>query len=82
MKHLIKKASKLRTRNIILIIVGIFIAAFVIYTVIFYSVKGWQWDNLFPYLLGTGGIIEAFTGLLTLVEIIVGRKRKEKDNEV
>lgn len=82
MKHLIKKASKLRTRNIILIIVGIFIASFVIYTVIFYSIKGWQWDNLFPYLLGTGGIIEAFTGLLTLVEIIVGRKRKEKNNEI
>jgi multisubunit Na+/H+ antiporter MnhB subunit len=81
MKHLIKKASKLRTRNIILIIVGIFIAAFVIYTVIFYSIKGWQWDNIFPYLLGTGGIIEAFTGLLTLVEIIVGRKRKENNNE-
>lgn len=79
---LIKKASKLRTRNIILIIVGIFIAAFVIYTVIFYSIKGWQWDNIFPYLLGTGGIIEAFTGLLTLVEIIVGRKRKEKNNDI
>lgn len=78
---IIKKASKLRTRNIILIIVGIFIAAFVIYTVIFYSIKGWQWDNIFPYLLGTGGIIEAFTGLLTLVEIIVGRKRKENNNE-
>ena len=82
MKHLIKKASKLRMRNIILIIVGIFIAAFVIYTVIFYSIKGWQWDNLFPYLLGTGGIIEAFTGLLTLVEIIVERKRKEKNNDI
>nr|DAI52176.1 MAG TPA: PilA, PilC, PilN, PilO, PilM, pilus, ring, membrane channel [Caudoviricetes sp.] len=82
MKRLIKKASKLRTRNIILIIVGIFIAAFVIYTVIFYSIKGWQWDNIFPYLLGTGGIIEAFTGLLTLAEIIVGRKRKEKNNEI
>lgn len=81
MRHIIKKASKLRTRNIILIIVGIFIAAFVIYTVIFYSIKGWQWDNIFPYLLGTGGIIEAFTGLLTLVEIIVG-KRKEKKNEI
>lgn len=78
----IKKASKLRTRNIILIIVGIFIAAFVIYTVIFYSIKGWQWDNIFPYLLGTGGIIEAFTGLLTLVEIIVGRKKKENNNDI
>ena len=82
MKYLIKKASKLRTRNIILIIVGIFIAAFVIYTVIFYSIKGWQWDNIFPYLLGTGGIIEAFAGLLTLVEIIVGRKRKENNNDI
>lgn len=79
---IIKKASKLRTRNIILIIVGIFIAAFVIYTVVFYSIKGWQWDNLFPYLLSTGGIIEAFTGLLTLVEIIVGRKRKENNNDI
>lgn len=81
MRHVVKKTSKLRTRNIILIIVGIFIATFVIYTVIFYSIKGWQWDNIFPYLLGTGGIIEAFTGLLTLVEIIVG-KRKEKKNEI
>nr|DAL14458.1 MAG TPA_asm: hypothetical protein [Caudoviricetes sp.] len=81
MRHVIKKASKLRTRNLILAIVGVFIAAFVIYTVIFYSIKGWQWDNLFPYLLGTGGIIEAFTGLLTLAEIIVGR-RKEKNNEI
>lgn len=80
--NMLKKASKLRTRNVILIIVGIFIAAFVIYTVIFYSFKGWQWDNLFPYLLGTGGIIEAFTGLLTLVEIIVGRKRKENNNDI
>ena len=81
MKNVIKKASKLRTRNIILLIVGIFIGAFVIYTVVFYSIKGWQWDNIFPYLLGTGGIIEAFTGLLTLAEIIVG-KRKEKKNEI
>jgi len=80
--NMLKKASKLKTRNVILIIVGIFIAAFVIYTVIFYSIKGWQWDNIFPYLLGTGGIIEAFTGLLTLAEIIVGRKRKENNNDV
>lgn len=81
MKHIIKKASKLRTRNKILLVVGIFLAAFVIYTVIFYSVKGWQWDNIFPYLLGTGGIIEAFTGLLTLAELLTGKKRKEENNE-
>lgn len=78
---IIKKASKLRTRNKILLVVGIFLAAFVIYTVIFYSVKGWQWDNIFPYLLGTGGIIEAFTGLLTLAELLTGKKRKEENNE-
>ena len=82
MKYLIKKASKLRTRNIILIFFGNDTAASEIYTVIFYSIKGWQWDNIFPYLLGTGGIIEAFTGLLTLVEIIVGRKRKENNNDI
>lgn len=78
MKHIIKKASKLRTRNKILLVVGIFLAAFVIYTVIFYSVKGWQWDNIFPYLLGTGGIIEAFTGLLTLAELLTGKKGRKQ----
>lgn len=81
MKRIIKKASKLRTRNKILLVVGTFLATFVIYTVIFYSVKGWQWDNIFPYLLGTGGIIEAFTGLLTLAELLTGKKRKEENNE-
>lgn len=80
MKRIIKKASKLQTRNKILLIVGIFIGIFIVYTVIFYSIKGWQWDGLFPYLLGTGGLIEVFTGLLTLAEIITGRKRKESDN--
>ena len=78
MKYLIKKASKLRTRNIILIIVGIVIAAFVIYTVIFYSIKGWQWDSMFPYVLGVGGIVDVMTAGVAIADKLSGRK--EKDN--
>ena len=81
MKHIIKKASKLRTRNKILLVVAIFLAAFVIYTIAFYSVKGWQWDGLFPYILGAGGLVEVFTGALALAELLTGKKRKEENHE-
>lgn len=79
--NMLKKASKLRTKNKILLVVAIFLAGFVIYTVTFYSVKGWQWDGLFPYILGTGGLVEVFTGALALAELLTGKKRKEGNNE-
>lgn len=64
----------MKTRNKILLIVGASIAAVLLYTLVFYSIKGWPWDGLFPYLFG-GGLGEAFiTGWITVSEV---KNRKE-----
>ena len=65
--------AKLKTRNKILALVGGAIGAVLLYTLIFYSIKGWQWDSLFPYLFGGGGIEAAITGWITVTE----KKNKE-----
>lgn len=65
--------AKLKTRNKILALVGGAVGVVLLYTLIFYSIKGWPWDSLFPYLFG-GSSIEAFiTGWITVNE----KKNKE-----
>lgn len=39
--------KKLRTRNKILAIAAAFIALFIAYTLVVYTIKGWQWDALY-----------------------------------
>lgn len=59
----------MKTRNKILLTVGIAIGAVLLYTLTFYSIKGWPWDSLFPYLFGGGGIEAAITGWITIAEM-------------
>lgn len=53
-------------------------------TVAFYSVKGWQWDQLFPYVLGAGGLTSVMTACIAVANKIIGLKEKEgeSNNEV
>ena len=67
----------LHTRNKILVIAAAFIAAFIVYTLIVYTINGWQWDTLFEYVLGAGGIVCGFTAVIAIADKIVGRKNKE-----
>lgn len=50
----------------------------------FYSVKGWQWDQLFPYVLGAGGLTSVMTACIAVANKIIGLKEKEGEtnNEV
>lgn len=69
--------KKLHTRNKILAIAAAFIALFIAYTLVVYTIKGWQWDALFEYVLGAGGIVCGFTAVIAIADKIVGRKNKE-----
>lgn len=75
------KKKKRRTRNRILGAAAVFLSAFIVYTVAFYSAKGWQWDALFPYVLGVGGIIDVMTAAVAIADKLSGRK-EQKDNEI
>jgi uncharacterized membrane protein YeaQ/YmgE (transglycosylase-associated protein family) len=58
-----------RTLDIILIIVGAFVAAFIIATVVIYTVKGWQYDVLIPCVVG-GCVFEAVNTMIITVNKI------------
>ncbi len=48
--------KKLNTLDKVLIILASFLFAFIVATVIIYTVKGWQYDTLITCVLGGGGI--------------------------
>ena len=63
------KKEKMKTLDKILIIVGVFIALFIISTVIIYTVKGWQYDVLIPCVVGSG-ILETINTMIITVNKI------------
>ena len=69
------KKEKMKTLDKILIIVGIFIALFIISTVVIYTVKGWQYDVLIPCVVG-GGILETINTMI----ITVNKIKKSNNN--
>lgn len=64
----------MKTLDKFLIIVGGFIAAFIIATVVIYTVNGWQYDVLIPCVVG-GGVLEAINTMI----ITVNKIKRGKD---
>ena len=66
--------KKLKTRNRILLAVALALTAFLICTLAVYTYNGWQWDALFPYILGVGGVVDIATAGITVADKLTGRK--------
>ena len=63
----------MKTLDKVLIIVGGFIAAFIVATVIIYTYNGWQYDTLIPCVVG-GGLLETVnTMIITVTKIRRGK---------
>lgn len=63
----------MKTLDKVLIIVGSFLAAFIIATVIIYTVKGWQYDVLIPCVVGSGILETVNTMIITVNKIKRGK---------
>lgn len=68
--------KRLKTRNRILCAVAAGMTVFLVYTLAVYTVRGWQWDALFPYVLGVGGIADVMTAAVAIAEKISDKKSK------
>lgn len=76
-KRLDKKEKEKKTRNKILFSVLGGMGIFILYTIVFYSIKGWPWDGLFPYVLGIGGVVDVATAAVAIVKT----KHNKEDND-
>lgn len=63
----------MRTLDKVLIIVGSFLGAFIIATVIIYTINGWQYDTLIPCVVGSGILETVNTMLITVSKIKRGK---------
>ena len=63
----------MKTLDRVLIIVGAFLGAFIIATVIIYTVNGWQYDVLIPCVVGSGILETVNTMIITVNKIRRGK---------
>lgn len=63
----------MKTLDKVLIIVGSFLAAFIIATVIIYTCNGWPYDTLIPCVVGSGILETVNTMLITVNKIRRGK---------
>lgn len=70
----------MKTLDRVLIIVGAFLGAFIIATVIIYTVNGWQYDVLIPCVVGSGILETVNTMIITVNKI--RRGKIDVDNDI
>lgn len=69
--------KKLNTIDKVLIILALFLFAFIVTTIIIYTIKEWQYDTLITMVLGGSGV-EVFASAVIQV---AKYKHKDKDDE-
>lgn len=75
--------KKLKTSNLILLIIGIFILTFVVAMTVIFCIKGAVPDTLIQYVLGAGGLEVLLLAGIKISKVVVGEKYNESsyDNE-
>ena len=63
----------MKTLDKVLIAVVSFLAAFIVATVVIYTVNGWQYDTLIPCVVGSGLLETVNTMLITVSKIKRGK---------
>ncbi|MEA4920621.1 MAG: hypothetical protein VB078_06865 [Clostridiaceae bacterium] len=71
-----------KTSNIILLVMGLFMLAFIITMVITFWVKGAVPDTLIQYTLGAGGVEALMLAGIKISKVVSGQKPGESEDEL
>lgn len=66
--------KNLKTSNLILIILGIFILTFIITMTVIFCVKGSVPDTLIQYTLGAGGVEAVLCAAIKIAKVVSGER--------
>ena len=68
------KRKKLKTSNTVLIVLGVFLLAFIVTMIVIFCVKGSTPDVLIQYVLGAGGVETLALAIIKVAKVFVGDK--------
>lgn len=68
------KRKKLKTSNTVLIVLGVFLLAFIITMIVIFCVKGSTPDTLIQYVLGAGGVETLALAIIKVAKVFAGEK--------
>lgn len=69
----------MKTSNLVLAIMGVFILLFVITMIVTYWVKGGVPDTLIQYVLGAGGVEALVLAGIKVSKVLTGKEVNEND---
>ena len=74
-------SKKRKTSNLVLLLIGIFIVAFIVSMEVIFCVTGSVPDTLIQYTLGAGGVEVLLLAAIKISNVVVGEKTKEGEFE-
>ena len=74
-----KKKKRRKTRNVVLLSLGIFLLAFIVAMIVIFCVKGSVPDTLIQYVLGAGGVEAVVLAGIKITDTIKGDKAPDME---
>lgn len=75
------KRKRLKTSNTVLIVLGVFLLAFIITMIVTFWVKGSTPDVLIQCVLGAGGLEALLLVIIKVSKVVVGEKVNLENND-
>jgi hypothetical protein len=77
-----KTKKKRQTSNVILVVVGVFILAFIVAMTVIFCVKGSTPDVLIQYTLGAGGVEVLLLAAIKISKVLKGEPIKTEESDI
>ena len=75
-----RRRKKAKTSDVILLVLGLFIAAFIVTMIVIFCVKGSVPDTLIQYTLGGGGVEALLLAGIKISKVRAGNKPGESED--